>query len=373
MNDCCAANPANHGALLISPDVLSYTTRPPTDADLPAILELLKASLGEGQGVWNSQYWRWKHFQNPFGLSPILVAVTPSGAIIGLRAFMRWKWQSGDQVVASVRAVDTATHPAWRGRGIFRRLTLELVEKMRNEGVAFVFNTPNRKSGPGYLKMGWIEAGRIPVFARPIRLKNCVRQLLLSSGALGVWRRKAEAQIWTTEQLVSPAVPGANSIEELLEQPGIGELIATRADSNSFCLKTPLSPEYIRWRYAAIPGFRYQALCEFVDSRSTAAMIFRIKQTAGLIELRICELLVTPGSFYLVRRLFDMLHKSTADFISVVNQGRDFWRFLLTCGFITVPRAGPVLALKFLKPSRQVDSSLRARGFCFETGDLELF
>ncbi|MDH5380092.1 MAG: hypothetical protein OEW75_04520, partial [Cyclobacteriaceae bacterium] len=37
----------------------------------------------------------------------------------------------------------------------------------------FIFNTPNEKSRPGYLKMGWVDAGRLPVYFRPVAgIKN---------------------------------------------------------------------------------------------------------------------------------------------------------------------------------------------------------
>ena len=85
------------------------------------------------------------------------------GRIAGYRTFLRWEFEDGHgQVHRAVRAVDTATHPDFQGRGVFRTLTLAAVEAMTAEGVDFVFNTPNDKSRPGYLKMGWHEVGRLP-------------------------------------------------------------------------------------------------------------------------------------------------------------------------------------------------------------------
>ena len=49
------------------------------------------------------------------------------------------------------------------------------VEEMTAEGVDVVFNTPNTQSRPGYLKMGWIDVGRLPVAARPTGLRSLVR------------------------------------------------------------------------------------------------------------------------------------------------------------------------------------------------------
>src|SRR5207247_2560043 len=112
-------------------------------------------------------FFRWKHVDNPFGRSFMLVAEAEE-RILGLRAFMRWRFAAGGREVGAVRAVDTATHPDFQGRGIFSLLTRAALDSLPAD-VGFVFNTPNEKSGPGYLKMGWHEVGRIPI---AIRVRN---------------------------------------------------------------------------------------------------------------------------------------------------------------------------------------------------------
>ena len=131
--------------------------------DLPQMISLLKASLGEKLMPKSEAFFLWKHEKNPFGRSKILVA-KENDSIIGLRAFMHWKWVSQQEIVSAVRAVDTATDPAWQGKGIFKKLTLQAVEECKNEGVDMVFNSPNPVSMQGYLKMGWEIAGRMPVY-----------------------------------------------------------------------------------------------------------------------------------------------------------------------------------------------------------------
>src|SRR5688572_29913041 len=117
--------------------------RSAVEDDTGRILKLLKASLGEGTIPREAGYWNWKHRTNPFGASPALLA-EHDGQLVGLRAFMRWSWLRDGVEIQAVRAVDTATHPGWQGRGIFTRLTLALVEAVKAEGVSFVFNTPNQ-------------------------------------------------------------------------------------------------------------------------------------------------------------------------------------------------------------------------------------
>ena len=151
--------------------------RPYRDADEQAVLGLLNDALGGGPaGTRPAEFFRWKHLENPFGRSFMLVAEA-DGRIVGLRAFMRWEFLAGDRRFRAVRAVDTATHPDHQGKGIFSRLTLEALDSLRDQA-DFVFNTPNEKSLPGYLKMGWSVVGRVPIrirVRRPIRFATRAR------------------------------------------------------------------------------------------------------------------------------------------------------------------------------------------------------
>ena len=120
---------------------------------------LLRVSLGWDDAPRYRELFAWKHERNPFGPSLAWV-VEHHGRVVAVRLFMRWEFRRGGTTVRAVRAVDTATHPDHQGRGLFTALTLHALEACRADGVAFVFNTPNVQSLPGYLKMGWREVGR---------------------------------------------------------------------------------------------------------------------------------------------------------------------------------------------------------------------
>ncbi|HYL52015.1 MAG TPA: GNAT family N-acetyltransferase, partial [Acidimicrobiia bacterium] len=134
--------------------VAAVSVRRAVPEDRPAVLELLARSLGWSRSPEFTEFFEWKHERNVFGTSPGWVAVV-EGRIVGFRTFLRWEFEHPDgRIRRAVRAVDTATAPDQQGRGIFRRLTLAAIDDLRSVGVDFVFNTPNDKSRPGYLKMG---------------------------------------------------------------------------------------------------------------------------------------------------------------------------------------------------------------------------
>src|SRR5262249_43359766 len=139
--------------------------------------DLLRASLGWADDPGFDRYFAWKHRENSFGASPSWVAVE-AGRIVGFRTFLRWEFvdRQGNRARA-VRAVDTATHPDAQGRGIFRRLTLHALDDLARDDVDFVFNTPNDKSRPGYLRMGWVDVGRVGTSVRVLGVGGARRML----------------------------------------------------------------------------------------------------------------------------------------------------------------------------------------------------
>lgn len=130
------------------------------DNDLDQIVQLLRTSLSENHSV---ESFKWKHLENPFGKSFGLLACDQD-KIVGVRMFMYWKFRKGDKLNKAVRPVDTIVHPSYRGKGLFKRLTLQGLEACKAT-YDLVFNTPNNNSLPGYLKMGWKEyPGKLDYF-----------------------------------------------------------------------------------------------------------------------------------------------------------------------------------------------------------------
>lgn len=316
-------------------------------ADVPAIVDLLEEALGPGEAPRTAEFWNWKHVDNPFGESPALVA-TRDGRIGALRAFMRWNWDVDGERVPAVRAVDTVTHPDFRRQGLFRRLTLQLVEEMREEGVAFVFNTPNRYSRPGYLKMGWEMAGRVAVLVRPCRLAGLARCLGLGSPA------------------PAPNLSGFPTIDEAPHEV-LEEVAASREDAHAY--QTSRTPAYLIWRYQRVPEIRYHALWK--RAPEPALVIFRGRVRRGMSEVTVTEVLGNPSAAAgLLRRLARV---AGVDHLAASASRRTrARRALLGAGHVPVPRAGATLTVLPLQGRSDPDPS-RMDSWRLSLGDIELF
>ena len=242
--------------------------RPYVAADEPAVLALLVGALGEGpSGARTPDFFRWKHLENPFGESLLLVAEL-DGEIVGLRAFLRWGFTLGDRSLRAVRAVDTATREDQRGKGIFSTLTKAALAELRTD-TDLVFNTPNGSSRPGYLKMGWQEVGRVPVWIkvrRPVAFARGLRS------ATSVTTRPAR-EIVVDAPLAAAGLGDDADLRPFLEQ----------LDRPADRLATPYTPEYldlaVRERAPRLSGDRHSATP--AASRGSRSSGFALEASSG--------------------------------------------------------------------------------------------
>lgn len=308
--------------------------RPFETGDLPEVLDLLRASLGETASLQRTpELFEWKHVINPFGRSLMLVAVD-GDTVAGFRAFMRWELTRPDgKRLRCVRAVDTATHPDYRRRGIFRHLTLAALDAARDDGVDMVFNTPNPRSGAGYLTMGWSEVGTIRPFASP---------------APGVFRTNPD-----TSGLPEPAdfvkFPHPVGDQPFQDRPGKG-------------LRTPRTPEYQQWRFDQHPTARYTR----IDARRGGA-IARLAFRGNRRELLLSELYGRgmSGTAWTAR------NRARTSYVGAFfSKGSPERVAIMRSGFVPVPGATMTL---MVRPLHDLDFDPTDIGqWDISLGDLEL-
>lgn len=314
-----------------------------TAKDLPGVVELLKVSLGEGLIKKSMELWKWKHLDNPHGASPVLIA-EEGGGIAGVRAFLQWQWVYKGVKYPAVRAVDTATHPKFQGRGIFKKLTLRGLADAQQNKTQFVFNTPNNNSKPGYLKMGWVEQGPMPLKLKINLLSYKTRNSV-----------ETPKQDWEKLQCILPALSNPASAAGLLH--------------------TALSPAYINWRYRDNPLYKYY----FVSDYHSYVIFYRIKQHSFGKELRITDAFSVSGSIGKVSLddMHDSFKKTSKDCFLISASGRHYEllkNIYPSMGILPVLKKGPLVTLRNLNLTKEefeaiVDSSCWA----YSLGDMELF
>lgn len=298
--------------------------------DIPQILKVLKASLGEISSRKTEEVWRYKHIDNPFGESLVLVA-EEAGKIIGVRAFMRWQWQKGDHVYSAFRAVDTATHPDHQGKGIFKKLTLKALEIAKERGDHFVFNTPNSQSKPGYLKMGWAEVGKLNIH---LRLVNFIP--FNKKGP----KYSSVGNPWNSSDLLNFYFQNQKAADRIF---------------------TPKDLDYINWRYVNNPLQDYAVIFD-----KNFFIAGYLKDRKRIKEFRLSEVIVSEKGMKSAKaRILKMAKSSGAAIVS--SSPNNELKFAL--GFSG--NFGPALTFRPINCNNA--SFLELDTWSYSLGDLELF
>ncbi|PVY43022.1 GNAT family N-acetyltransferase [Pontibacter virosus] len=315
-----------------------------TAADIPAIVELLKSSLGEGLIQKSEALWNWKHLENPHGASPVLVAEA-HGQVVGVRAFLRWQWVYKGQVLQAIRAVDTATHPSYQGKGIFKKLTLQGLEDAKSVGIHLVYNTPNESSKPGYLKMGWVEMNRMAL--------------------------KLKVNPFAYKQLNPPMPPAQdwNKLASILAQ------LSNPVNNANDYVHTVLSPAYIKWRYQDNPLFDYYFLSDY----RSYVLFYRYKQHKFGQEMRVVDLFTVKSAFdKSAKKALAISFKqvSGACFLTSAS-GRHFelaGSVYPGMGLLPVLDKGPIVTLRNISLQEDKFNVLsKQESWGYALGDMELF
>jgi len=298
--------------------------------DLEEILDVCSVSLGWTDAEFDRALFTWKHDTNPFGRSLIMVAET-SGGLVAVRPFMRWRFRRGDETLTAVRAVDTATHPDARGQGLFRTLTETGLEVLRDEGAGIVFNTPNDKSRPGYLKMGWHEAGHIPL---GIRLRS-----------LAVIPRLSGARV-AAEKPSLPTTIGLSVDDGLAASSRERTMTSNR-------WATDHDDESLLWRFARGP-IQYR----WIPGPAGSGTVIRARRRGSATELLVAATVGKADDAARTAAIKTCMRRVGADYCLTAA------RFPRT---VPTPRLGPLLTM------REITIAPRPDEHVWQPGDIELF
>lgn len=319
-------------------DLVVRAAEPGDDA---TALPMLRASLGKVDDPHYEAFLRWKHRENPFGASPAWVALH-DGVVVGYRTFLRWEFLTQEgRLLRAVRAVDTATDPAYRGLGIFRTLTLQGVSELTLAGDGIVFNTPNDQSRPGYLKMGWSLARRLPVGVMPRGPRSLVSMVT----------SRVPASLWS-----EPTDVGVDAATALRDTAMANPLIAHMHTTG---VRTNRTPEYLVWRTSFGP-LGYRLLLAKQGDPASGGVIFRLRRRGDAVEAAIVEQLV-PNRRIGVALIRRVLTETGADYAIGLRTGP-------SAGLMPLPRQGPLLTTRPLAASPP-----SPRDWALTLGDVELF
>src|SRR5690606_28435948 len=211
---------------------------------------------------------------------------------------------------------------------------LELAKKRGNH---FIFNTPNSKSLPANLKMGWNKIDKLKVAILPLKLN--------------FWN-----PVKIEEYELNNRVSSISS-NKLLEE-------YNKSQSSAGNLFIPKTPEYLKWRYNQNPLQEY-----FVIESNDFYLSAYKKNHKHFSELRIAEhIFYNPWGNSKIKNAIKSISKRVKpDFITYSSE------FNLS-PFQVSGKFGPILVYKNNNLDFETEKDLGSlKNWCYTLGDLELF
>jgi len=214
-----------------------------------------KAHL-QGYGVepdfMNSHLYAWK-YSPPAGGGKLAIARQSGSMLAAVAVLPLWIEADGRRCLLW-RAVDIATLPSARGKGLFTKLLLALRDDLGQDEVLGSF--PNRNSTPGFEKIGARSAAYAPTWVR-----------LVPPGLRATRRAEVESGDFSSGR--------TETLRRLIVKPGVSCFVR--------------DVDYLTWRYSRHPDHSYHV--HFVDEGPQGAglIVFRETQTYGRRMVLILE------------------------------------------------------------------------------------
>lgn len=270
-------------------------------------------SLAHHSPIKTKEWFRWKFEQSPYGQA-ILACAFDGETVVGCVAYGRGIVKYQGKIWTSGLSYETFVHPAYQGKGLFKKLISLAEKEMAVQGIQFLYNFPNSNSITGFKHMNWNCRNDVRCFKiKPFHLLK----ILLNAKDL--------------KESFCPNPSNINSIKNVLLDD-IGYL-NTNAD-----IITPIwSKEYLRWRFFTFPNREYLVL-----NNTDYFSISMVGKRGTLNVVHLLYAFPKTGSYLsevMPRVINDIKKQSHADFMEYSSTIFD--DSLTKCyGFFKVPAHG---------------------------------
>jgi len=348
----------------------------PYTPDLAGKVIALHRRIWPGAEIGDEAYHRWQYQDNPAGLAlSALAADRAAGELIGqFGALPVRMWVDGEERLAAL-ALNVATDPAARGRGVFTALGRAADGLMAQAGAGLAWALPNENSFPGFIRhLGYSHAGDVPLLARPVNVRRLIRRRVPLPGldrVASVLARPFVAPLPSTARPVDGvAVRAVERFDEAFNT--LWERVRGRQR-----VMVVRDARYLDWRFRRIPLREYHSLLATVDGEPAGYIVLRIAEIAEMEAGLVADFVVAPapageraGRALLLEALAWFAGHDLDLLASLMLPHAPEYRLLRRAGFFALPKA--LLPQRFRVVARDGEAFRDLRNWFLTMGDYDV-
>lgn len=278
-------------------------------SDLQNVVGLLQIVF---KHPFSTDWWNWKFKSNPAGFwgedGDMWVAES-NGRIIGYYAIMPERLKFGSETITVAQSVDTATHPDFRGMGVFPTLAQKVYTESRKR-YRFIYGYPSEMAFKGFSRLGWKDY-RIVEFVRFLDYDRPLGEY--SKNRLVIWFAKAFLKTISASKSMSTSIrlrkneSTESEIEEVEHfQDEMDDFWKAAGADKEIAVERTTT--FLNWRFSKHFGdYKIYIARSMRDHKVTGYLILR-KTEIGKIQnvLDIVDILVLNGEEKLLSSFIEM-------------------------------------------------------------------
>jgi GNAT superfamily N-acetyltransferase len=319
------------------------------------------------EAVWGTRLdpdeFEWWFSRNPTGESLISLA-EEDGCIVGVAAMSPFRMLLRGEPVTVAIPVHVATHPSYRGRGVFSLLERANEERAAASGSPLTVTFPNAASHGIFTgQLGWTDLPARRLWARVLR-------------PLGALRYMLRGETGSPPDSLPPRgdAPAAGPVRiEPVERFGSEADHLGRRAAAGYGSHVVRDAAFLNWRYADSPR-DYRSFAAYRGDRLEGIAVVGHTQRHGVSAGFLADLVAPPDSAAatrsLLRRALAEVRGHADVLIALPPPAPRLRSAFLSVGFLPTPRRIRFIG-KPLGPDVRLDPD--ARAWHFTLGDFDFF
>lgn len=234
--------------------------------------DIISIGMRNLQNMTESRHF-WNYENNPYGKAHNWLAKDEnSGQFVGSGTlFPRRIFVNGEPALAAI-AGDFAVDKEHRAYGPAIKLQKAIQSSINDNGFAFIYGIPNKLSETIFLRIGYVEIGRLERYVKVLRseykLKECIRLPVVT-------KLLSKTVDFTIEKFSKESVYKRLSYFEIERLNAFDERFDNlwQKASKQFKVISERSSKFLNWRYKQFPHCDYQIFSLSENKRKIAGYI----------------------------------------------------------------------------------------------------